>query len=223
MALSSEDTFVSPPTAPVEETAATGLPEEPSTSEAELRSAADALAHSLRLEPEEAGKGNLARHLDGLRSRLNESASLWKARITSSELTPQLERVESVRMFEAAEPRGDSAMEMFHGVPFANLPPAGSLPQVVHIAGSYLQCVDGIWSKQSLSVFIEQLQKHEPLALREIQLLPDALKLAQLEFILNRADVAFAAGELPPIEQSPFSAPIHSLRRLNQIEWREVL
>ena len=112
---------------------------------------------------------------------------------------------------------------MFRDVPLADLPPAGSLPQVIHIAGSYLACVDGIWSRDSFSIFMEQLQKHEPLLLREIQLLPDALKLAQLEFILNRADEAFAAGELPPIEQSPFSAPIHSLRRMNQIEWREIL
>jgi len=223
MALSSEDTFVSPPTAPVEEMPTAGLPEEPATSDAELRSAADALARSLRQEPPETGEENLARYLEGLRSRLNESVLQWKARVLNRELTPQLELVENVRMFEAAVPRAESGQEMFRDVPFANLPPAGSLPQVVHIAGSYLVCVDGIWSKRSLRVFIEQIQKHEPLALREIQLLPDALRLAQLEFILNSADEAFAAGELPPIEESPFSAPIHSLRRLNQTEWRDVL
>ena len=60
---------------------------------------------------------------------------------------------------------------------------------------------------------MEQVQRHYPLLLREIRLLPESLKLAQLQFILDRADEAFAAGELPPIERSPFSAPIHSLRR----------
>ena len=62
-----------------------------------------------------------------------------------------------------------------------------------------------------------------PLLLAEVIALPQALKLAQLEYILDRADEAFAAGDLPPIEQSPFSAILHSLRRLGQVEWRNIL
>ena len=72
-------------------------------------------------------------------------------------------------------------------------------------------------------MYVHAVQGHETLLLAEILLLPAALKLAQLEFILDRADEAFAAGPLPPIEQSPFSAPLHSLRRLNQFEWQDVL
>ena len=200
-----------------------GLPEEPSATETELRGAADELARGLRLEAPGVGSENFVRYLDGLRSRLKDATPHWKAGTSTTELTPKLELVESARMFESVVPRGEDGQELFREVPFANLPPAGSLPQVIHIAGSYLTCVDGIWSRDSFSTFIDQLQKHEPLMLREVQLLPDALKLAQLEFILNRADAALAAGELPPIEQSPFSAPIHSLRRMNQIEWRETL
>jgi hypothetical protein len=126
-------------------------------------------------------------------------------------------------MFEAAIPRSEESESTFADVPVADLPPAGTLPEVIHIAGSYLTAVDGIWSGKSLSIYIDQVQKHHPLMLREIELLPEALKLAQLELILNRADAVFAAGEMPPIEQSPFSTPIHSLRRMNQIEWRDVL
>ena len=219
----SEDMHVSPLTAPIQETPSTGLPEDPKTGEAELRAAADELAQSLRRELPGGREENFVKYLDGLRSRLKEVVPRWKAGTSTTELTPKLELVESSRMFEAAVPRGASGSEMYRDVPFANLAPAGSLPQVVHIAGSYLACADGIWSRRSLSIFVEQVQKHEPLTLREIQLLPDALRLAQLEFILNRADAVFAAGEMPPIEASPFSAPIHSLRRMNQVEWREVL
>lgn len=223
MALSSEDSHVSSLTAPVQETPSVGLPEEPSVGEAELRGAASELVRTLRLEMPDQNSEATSKYLDALRARLKSATPLWKAGTSTTELTPKLELVESVRMFEAAVPRGESGAEMYRDVPLANLPPAGSLPQVVHIAGSYLVCVDGIWSRDSLAIFMDQIQKHEPLLLREIQLLPDALKLAQLEFILNRADAVFAAGELPPIEQSPFSAPIHSLRRMNQTEWREVL
>ncbi len=98
-----------------------------------------------------------------------------------------------------------------------------TFPQVVHLAMGYLSAAKGIWSEESLAIYVEQVQRHHPLLLREIRLLPESLKLAQLQFILDRADEAFAAGELPPIEQSPFSAPIHSLRRLSQAEWSEVL
>jgi hypothetical protein len=223
MALSSEDMHVSPLTAPVQETPTAGLPEEPNVSESELRSAADALGRSLRLDAPGHSSEAIAKHLDGLRARLKAAMPAWKAGTSTTELTPKLELVESFRMFEAAAPRGETAAEVYREVPIANLPPAGSLPQVIHIAGSYLAAADGIWSPKSLAIFMDQVQKHEPLLLREIQLLPDALKVAQLEFILNRADAVFAAGELPPIEQSPFSAPIHSLRRMSQIEWRELL
>ncbi|MBS1801026.1 MAG: glycosyl transferase [Acidobacteria bacterium] len=222
MALS-EDMHVSSLTAPILDTPSAGLPEEPTANEAELRGAADALARELRRELPGSGEENLRRYLEGLRTRLKEAAPRWKLGTSVTELTPKLELVESLRMFEATVPRCDGGNEIYREVPFANLAPAGSLPQIVHIAGSYLACADGIWSRRSLSIFVEQLQKHDPLLLREIQLLPDALRLAQLEFILNRADTVFAAGELPPVERSPFSASIHSLRRMSQTEWREIL
>ncbi len=207
----------------MQETQIVGLPEEPTASEQELRAAADALARALRQEAPGQPADAVVKHLDGLRARLKAAAPVWKEGTTTTELTPKLELVESVRMFEAAAPKGESAAEMYREAPMANLPPAGDLPRVIHIAGSYLAAADGVWSPGSLGIFIEQVQKHDPLLLREIQLLPDALKVAQLEFILNRAEAVFATGEMPPIEQSPFSAPIHSLRRMNQIEWRETL
>ncbi len=207
MALSEDITsaHTTPLTAPVQETAATGLPEEPTISEAELRRHADELAH--RLRPQLPGKSqeDLTRYLENLRKWLASRVPVWKQGTSTTELTPKLELVESARMFESVIPRGDSAASTFREVPVADLPPVGLLPQVIHLAGSYLAAVDGIWSADSLTIYVKQLQKHHALRLREIELLPDALKIAQLEFILNRADAAFAAGELPPIEQSPLS------------------
>jgi hypothetical protein len=225
MALSEELTspHASSLTAPVQDVPSTGLREEPSINEAELRQHAEALSVLLRQKAPDRTQEEIKRYLEGLRARLKAAVPLWKEGTTTAVLTPKLELVESARMFESAVPRGEDAAGMFAEAPLANLPPAGMLPRVIHIAGSYIAAAEGIWSARSLSTYVEQVQKHDPLTLREIQLLPDAMKLAQLEFILNSADAAFAAGELPPIEQSPFSAPIHSLRRMNQIEWRDVL
>lgn len=223
MALSSEDTHISPLTAPVQETASAGLPEEPVTSEADLRRAGDELAQRLRSGGSVESSEDLVRYLESLQSYLSKSAPQWKIGTSTTELTPKLELVESTRMFESVVPRGSSGKEMFAKLPFVNLPPTGNLPRVIHVARGYIASADGIWSTKSLTALIDQFQRHEALTLREIQLLPDALKLAQLEFILNRAEEVFASGQIPPIEQSPFSAPIHSLRRLNQTEWHEVL
>lgn len=225
MALSEELTsaHVSSLTAPVQETASVGLPEEPSVNEAELRQHADEFGVRVRQRRPEKTYDDLKRYVEQLRSRLKHRVPLWKAGTSTAVLTPKLELVESARMFDSVVPRGEDASTMYADVPVADLPPVGTLPAVIHLAGSYLSAVDGIWSPRSLSTYVEQAQKHQPLTLREVQLLPDALKLAQLELILNRADAVLAAGELPPIERSPFSAPIHSLRRMNQIEWRDVL
>lgn len=225
MALSEDLTpaHAAPLTAPIQETAAAGLPEEPTIGDAELKRHANELAQRLRAQRPGKSQEDLIRYLDHLRKWLAARVPIWKQGTSTSELTPKLELVESARMFESVIPRGEGAATMFKDVPVAELPPVGMLPQVIHLAGSYLTAVDGIWSPRTLSLYVEQVQLHHPLLLREIELLPDALKISQLEFILNRADAAFAQGELPPIEQSPFSAPIHSLRRMNQIEWRDIL
>ena len=210
-------------TAPVQETASTGMREEPTIGEEELRRHANEFAVRVRQRSPEKTHDDLKKYLERLRLRLKESVPQWKEGTSTTVLTPKLELVESARMFEGVIPRGDDAAKMYEEVPVADLPPEGTLPEVIHVAGSYLDAVEGVWSAQSLSIYVGQLQKHHPLKLREVGLLPDALRLAQLEFILNRADETLATGELPPIEQSPFSVPIHSLRRMNQVQWREVL
>ncbi len=97
------------------------------------------------------------------------------------------------------------------------------MPRVVNLTEGYLSAARGIRSPESLTTYVQQAQKRDALLLEEVTVLPQALKLAQLEYILDRAEEAFKAGNLPPIEQSPFSAILHSMRRLNQFEWRTVL
>ena len=176
MALSEEMTsaHVSSLTAPVQETPSVGLPEEPSIGEAELRHHADEFAVRVRQRPPEKTHEDLKRYVEQLRARLKERVPLWKVGTSTAVLTPKLELVESARMFESVIPRGEDAASMYADVPVADLPPAGTLPVVIHLAGSYLAAVDGIWSPRSLSIYVEQAQKHQPLTLREVQLLPDA-------------------------------------------------
>ncbi|HEY0264979.1 MAG TPA: glucoamylase family protein [Granulicella sp.] len=203
---------------------ATGLPEKPPVTEELLRQRADTLILQWEMLPSEGDTTSLPRRLKDLATRLTLRLNVCRRSLTSKDLTPELELLESTRMMEAALVSANAAISTLLRLPHIRIPSATSdIPRVMALAEGYLSAAQGIWSAESLTVYTEQVQKHEPLLLQEIALIPVSLKIAQLEFILDRADEAFSAGPLPPIEQSPFSAPLHSLRRLNQFEWLTIL
>lgn len=213
---------ITPPTAPVSDLPLEGLPEKPTIPDEELRQHAETLIRHLEIVPAVKTKDDFAARLAALTLRLDERIRVCRREATVGVLTPQLELLESARMFKTAIEGAESASEGFAQVPHVRITSGEILPQVIFLAEGYLSAAR-IWSPESLAIYVHQFQRRDPLLLREIELLPQALKLAQLEFILDRADEAFAAGELPPIEHSPFSAPIHGLRRMDQCEWRPVL
>jgi cyclic beta-1,2-glucan glucanotransferase len=212
-----------PPTAPALELPAGGLPEKPSVSDAELKEQADALSSRWEMVPANPKTNGLAIRLDRLKERLTEILRACRKTASLQELTPQLELLESTRMLESALIAGDDTAATFASLPHVHVDGDKELPRVINLAEGYLSAAQGIWSPESLTTYVQQAQQRDALLLEEITILPQALKLAQLEYILDRAEEAFAAGELPPIEQSPFSAILHSMRRLNQFEWRTVL
>jgi cyclic beta-1,2-glucan synthetase len=200
------------------------LPEKPTVSDDELRQQAAVMAAGWQTVPaQSADAAGLPQRLKTLTAKLESTLQAAKDRVSGKDLTPQLELLESGRMLEAAINSTDSAASALVALPQIHVAPEGALPRVANLAETYLAAAQGIWSNDSLTVFVAEAQKRTPLLLAEILLLPQALKLAQLEYVLDRAQEAFAAGPLPPIEQSPFSGPIHSMRRLNQHEWRSLL
>jgi cyclic beta-1,2-glucan synthetase len=216
-----------PPTAPISELKITGLPERPTVSDEALRQNAAHLALSMQMVKPSQPLADLEARIKALKVRLLERMRSSKSLVTSQELTPVLEFLESGRMFEAVLTGLSASKKQFETVPYVAVP-AGSrssapVPRVVRLAEEYIAAAGGVWSLESLALYTDVVQQHDALLLAEVLLLPGALKLAQLEFVLDRADTVFASGVIPPIEQSPFSAPIHSLRRLNQFEWQLLL
>ncbi len=213
----------SPLTAPVPDFSAGGLPERPAVTEAELRVDADELVGRWKPVASAAVDDNLLKRRTELRARLSERLAACRRIASPNHLTPQLELLESGKMLEFAIPSEEDVATRFRKVPWVRVAAGDEMPQVIHLAMGYLAVAKGIWSPESFETYVGEIQRHHPLLLQEVLLLPESLRFAQLQFILDRADEAFAVGELPPIEQSPFSAPIHSLRRLNQIEWAPLL
>ena len=214
---------VLPPTAPALELPTAGLPEKPSVSNAELQERAEALSKQWEMVPLGTRTDGLSARLTKLQERLTEILRACRKTASLQELTPQLELLESTRMLESALIAGDNTAATFASLPHVRVEGDKELPRAINLAEGYLSAARGIWSPESLTTYVQQAQSRDPLLLEEVTVLPQALKLAQLEYILDRAEEAFKAGDLPPIEQSPFSAILHSMRRLNQFEWRTVL
>ncbi|MBV8629577.1 MAG: glycosyl transferase, partial [Silvibacterium sp.] len=226
MTQSSADPKISehvPPSAPVPETPTAGLPERPSVSDAALREHADKLARGWEMARGDPKQAGFSKRIERLENRLAHLLARCRAITVRGELTPPLELLESSRMMESAITAGSSATDTFVELPHVRVETQNKLPRVMNLAEGYLSAAGGIWSPDSLTIYVQQIQYHDALLLDEVMALPQALKLAQLEYILDRADEVFAAGKIPPIEQSPFSAVLHSLRRLNQVEWRNIL
>ncbi|WP_244501907.1 glucoamylase family protein [Terriglobus roseus] len=207
--------------APVFETS--GLIERPDVSDEVLQHRAHELARELHPAGLQ-GKVTLALQtkLAKLEKRLEERLAACEKISRLSELTPQLELLESTRMLQNVLKEAESSEKQILQLLLVESPEGDKIPRVMRVTEEYLDTAHGIWSGESLSTFINAIQQEESLNLREIQMLPTFLKLAQLEFVLDRADETFAS-VIPPIEQSPFSGPLHSLRRLNQYEWPELL
>lgn len=200
----------------------TGLRERSSISENDLRLHAQHVAtqiRSIQLEPDILV---LKARLASLKRRLAERVHSFQAMTTTQGLTPPLEFLESVRLFEMLLKAIEAGHSKFARVPAVRVEER-AIPRVLHLVEQYLVAVQGIWSQESFLQYSHELQRHHPLSYTEVLLLPDALKLAQLEFLIDRADATVAAGPMPSIEHSPFSSPIHSLRRLHQFEWRLLL
>ncbi len=212
-----------PPTAPTLEIPTAGLPEKPDVSDSALRDCALALSQQWEMVSPDTRTGGFPARLTRLKNRLSHILRTSRKTANLQELSPELELLESTRMLESALIVGPDTRATFASLPHVRVEPDGELPRGVNLAEGYLSAAHGIWSPESLTTYVQQTQQRDALLLEEVTVLPQALKLAQLEYILDRAEEAFSAGPLPPIEHSPFSAILHSMRRLNQFEWRIVL
>jgi cyclic beta-1,2-glucan synthetase len=212
-----------PPTAPTLEFETGRLLERPTVSDSELKGSAEALSRQWEMVPADEKANGLPERIDRLKLRLAGVLRACRKSVSVRELTPQLELLESTRMLESALTAGHDTSAEFESLPHVRVEGRNALPRVLNLVEAYLVTAQGIWSPESLTVYVQEAQEHDALLFAEIMVLPQALKLAQLEFILDRAEEAFKAGELPPIERSPFSSILHSLRRLNQFEWRTIL
>jgi cyclic beta-1,2-glucan synthetase len=210
-----------PLTAPVTKQQTSELAERPAVSDDALRESAAELAQELHRAPRVRAR-DLERRVKKLSARLSERLRACKSFSQQSGSIAPMELLENSRMFEAVLTQAASDRDVYAEAPHVPVLD-GTVPRVVRVAEMYVSAVGGVWSQESLLLYVQAVQVAGPLRLAEVVLLPVSIKLAQLEFILDRADEVCASGSIPAMEDSPFSVPIHSLRRLNQFEWPQLL
>jgi len=100
--------------------------------------------------------------------------------------------------------------------------PAGNdEPRIAAISASYFRLVDWDFSETVLRLFIQGLQKHEPLTLDELWNLPAFLDFILLESILDKAGLLLQRPHLNPV--LPIGTHLKSLRSISNADWQSLI
>ena len=199
------------------------MPERPDVSDAELCRHAAALAASWEISVPVPGQTGLAQRLGKLAKRLESVLKQARQQVSGRGPSPQVELLKSSRMFGDVVRSSEQDRKELETLPHVHIAYQGVLPRIVSIAEAYIWVARGVWSAESVDRYLRQIQDHQVLLMGEIQVLPQALKIAQLEFIVDRAEEIFVAGRASTEEQATMAAAIHSMLRLHQFEWRPLL
>jgi cyclic beta-1,2-glucan synthetase len=102
-------------------------------------------------------------------------------------------------------------------LPRVLLPAQRDEPRVAAVATLYLRAAGGEFSAPVFAAFIQALQAHEPLALRELWSISSFLSFVLAESLLDEARVLLRSSDL--VSVSPVSAAIHTLRAISNTDW----
>ena len=198
------------------------LLERPAVSEVELRHHAEALLQSWEApgSPSEQ-KGSLRRLATlGVRLQAVLQAARSSSLITDWEL--QSELLKNRRTLEAIFTGCLECLKSLEALPSIHAPARGA-PRTLDVAEAYLSVTHGVWSEDSFSLYLRQIGQKVVLTFDEIETLPQVLKFAILNLVIDQAEALFAACSLSDDNSSLASCALHSLLRINQYEWRPLL
>ena len=157
------------------------------------------------------------------KERLTEVLRTCRKTASHAGADAQLELLESTRMLESALIAGDNTAATFAPLPHVRVDEDKELPRAINLAEGYLVSSSGylvagishrLCSTGATAGRASARRGHSSATgpqIRATGIHPGSRRRG------------LAAGALPPIEKSPFSAILHSMRRLNQFEWRTVL
>ena len=190
-------------------------PEQPNVSDAALREDAAALVAAWEMTIPQGAQSCLSQRLKKLVPRLKSVLDQARGRLAGKQPSSELDLLRNRRMLEAVLVSSEADIRNFKDLPHVHIPRRGALPRIANLAEEYLSIAHGVWSVESVTTYVQKVQRHHPLLMDEVLMLPQALRFAQLEFILDRAEETVSEPFIP--------TAIHSLLRINQYEWNPLL
>ncbi len=98
---------------------------------------------------------------------------------------------------------------------------ASDLPRVSAVVAGYFAGTGNRWDAEAMPVYMEQLQRSEPLELEEIWAMPSFMKFHLVEQVMREAEAVLAAG-IPPGQNPVIQTSMKSLRELGYADWAVV-
>ncbi len=102
-------------------------------------------------------------------------------------LDPLLELRENPRLLQSALDEMQSIRRRLTKLPVVVRPREGDEPRIVTVADTYLKAADSRWEGDWVVWFLEEVQKADPLTLRELWAFPTAVKFLLVEEVLTQA------------------------------------
>ncbi|HEX3662302.1 MAG TPA: glucoamylase family protein [Acidobacteriaceae bacterium] len=184
-----------------------------------VRQAQDLDAFAARMEA-------AGRHLDTLTAALDQLPTTgWPGP------EPLLEIRENPRLMRSVLSELRTVRRKLRRLPFAVTDDHQAEPRSATVAGAYLAAAGSVWNADALRIYLDELQKPEPLLLEELWVLPVMLRFRLLELILEQAaarlralslenDVPGFTGEAgEPAFAQLLTTRIQSLREIAFVDW----
>jgi cyclic beta-1,2-glucan synthetase len=196
------------------------LPETPEVSDGVLRDRAAVLVAGWEMTVPTTPKTAMPQRIQTLETRLKSVLEQARKRTAGNAPSPELDLLRSRRMLEQVIAGSREEAKQLAKLPHVHIARTGVLPRIANLAEDYCAAVGGIWSEASTATYLRAVQERQALLMREVEMLPQALKFAALEFILDQAEQGFgSSGEA----LAAIPAALHSLVRLGQYEWGPLL
>lgn len=125
------------------------------------------------------------------------------------------------RLLRAAMRSMSTEQEELAALPRVVLPTKKDEPRVATVAASFLRAVDGVFSVEAFSAFIQALQENEPLELEELWSTAAFLNFVLIELLLDKAGAVLRSPE--PVYDPAISALLTSLISISNADWTSII
>ncbi|HZD75621.1 MAG TPA: glucoamylase family protein [Acidobacteriaceae bacterium] len=139
-------------------------------------------------------------------------------------LDPLLELRENPRLLQSALDEMHSIRRRLSKLPVVVRPREGDEPRIVTVADTYLKAADSRWDGDWVVWFLEEVQKADPLTLRELWAFPTAVKFLLVEEVLTQAKSQIAdPASFDRAAQGLLAARFDGIRNAIYANWAQMI